>query len=142
MASWSPPTTRSEALARMEVIFPDSIEEQGRVFRALARLSDRVVLNLFAPPSMKAVKATLRAELTENTGESCLGTVGRACHLERSLLDTHPTCAKAAPGDAEDLAMGSDLAMHLFAACLHVVLLAALVCKREGPSVPRRERQA
>jgi hypothetical protein len=81
MASWSPPATRAEAVARVGDLFPDNLEGQGRVFRALARLRDGEVVNLFGAPSREAVEATLMNVLAESTGESCLGTVGWACHL-------------------------------------------------------------
>jgi hypothetical protein len=74
MMSWTPPASRSEALARLGDIFPN-IEEQGRVCRALARLPDGEVVNLFAAPSKELVKATLAALLAESTGELFPGQV-------------------------------------------------------------------
>ena len=72
-STWSPPATRSEAVARVGDLFPDNLEGQGRVFRALAPLPDGEMVNLFAAPSREAVVATLMNVLAESTGESCLG---------------------------------------------------------------------
>jgi hypothetical protein len=101
MMAWRAPASRSEALAQVGDIFPDSIEDQGRVCRALARLPDDEVVNLFAAPTKGLVEATLRALLAESTGKLSLGRGSRAEGAGQILLAAIST-AKAGPDGAAD----------------------------------------